>query len=113
ESPAVPLGGLRARHELGTIDMFDHAGPRRLTEARQAAEQLGALAAVAILDLQLAAAFTCRWDLDTCDGHAHAAVALAERLGRDQVRPKALAVLTGSASMRTDPGLTARYAAQA
>ena len=113
ETAGLPLWRLRALHELGTIDMFDHAGTRRLAEARQAAEQMGALAAVAILDLQLAAAFTCRWDLDTCDGHAHAAVALAERLGLDQVRAKALAVLTGSASMRADAGLTARYAAQA
>jgi DNA-binding CsgD family transcriptional regulator/tetratricopeptide (TPR) repeat protein len=113
ETAGLPLWRLRALHELGTIDMFDHAGTRRLTEARRAAEQLGALAAVAILDLQLAAAFTCRWDLDTCDGHARAAVALAERLGLDQVRSKALAVLTGSAAMRADTAQTDRYAAQA
>src|SRR5262249_18763660 len=65
------------------------------------------------LDLQLAAAFTCRWELGTCDAHAQAAVDLAERLGLDQVRAKALAVLTGSASMRADAGQTERYAARA
>jgi DNA-binding CsgD family transcriptional regulator len=113
ETAGLPLWRLRALHELGTIDMFDHAGTRRLAEARRAAEQMGALSTVAILDLQLAAAFTCRWDLDTCDGHAQAAVALAERLGLDQVRAKALAVLTGSAAMRADAGPAERYAAQA
>ena len=113
ETAGLPLWRLRALHELGTIDMFDHAGTRRLSEARRAAEQMGALSTVAILDLQLAVAFTCRWELDTCDAHARDAVALAERLGLDQVRAKALAVLTGSASMRADTGRTEHYAAQA
>jgi len=109
----LPLWRLSALHELGTIDMFDHAGVRRLSEARLAAEQMGALSTVAILDLQLAAAFTCRWELDTCDRHARDAVALAERLGLDQVRAKALAVRCGSAAMRADAGQTEHYAAQA
>src|SRR5262249_34215323 len=78
---SLPLGRLRARHELGPIDLLDHAGVERLSEARHVAEQMGALSTVAILDLQLAAAFTCRWELDTCDAHAQAAVGLAERLG--------------------------------
>ncbi|HEY4463453.1 MAG TPA: LuxR C-terminal-related transcriptional regulator, partial [Streptosporangiaceae bacterium] len=113
ETADLPLWRLRALHELGTIDLLDHAGVGRLSEARRAAEHMGALSTVAILDLQLAAGFTCRWDLGTCDAHAQAAVALAERLGLDQVRAKALAVLTGSASMRADAEQTERYAAQA
>ncbi len=113
EAVGLPLWRLRALHELGTIDLLDHAGVDRLSEARRAAEQMGALSTVAILDLQLAAGFTCRWDLDTCDAHAQAAVGLAERLGLGQVRAKALAVLTGSASLRADAGQTERYAARA
>src|SRR5260221_6504911 len=113
ETAGLPLWRLRALHELGTMDLLDHAGVGRLSEARRAAEQMGALSTVAILDLQLAAGFTCRWELDTCDAHAQAAVALAERLGLDQVRAKALAVLTGSASMRADAGQAERYAARA
>jgi DNA-binding CsgD family transcriptional regulator len=113
ETAGLPLWRLRALHELGTIDMFDHAGVERLAEARQAAEQMGALSTVAILDLQLAAAYTCRWALDTCDGHAQAAEKLAERLGLHQVRAKALAVLTGSAAMRADAARTEVYAAWA
>ena len=113
ETAGLPLWRLRALHELGTIDMFDHAGVERLSQARQAAGQMGALVTAAILDLQLAAAFTCRWDLDTCDRHAQAAVALAERLGLAQVRAKALTVLAGSASMRADAEATEGYAARA
>ena len=48
--------------------MFDHIGVERLSEARRLAEQMGALSTVAILDLQLSACFTGRWDLDRCDG---------------------------------------------
>jgi DNA-binding CsgD family transcriptional regulator/tetratricopeptide (TPR) repeat protein len=113
EAADLPLWRLRALHELGTIDLFDHAGVDRLAEARHAAERLGAVSTVAILDLQLAAAYTCRWELDTCDGHAQAAVAAAERLGLNQVRAKALAVLAGSAAMRADAEQAERYAAQA
>ncbi|HEX4254776.1 MAG TPA: AAA family ATPase [Streptosporangiaceae bacterium] len=113
ETARLPLWRLRALHELGTIDMFDHAGTERLAEARRAAERMGALITLAILDLQLAAAFTCRWDLDTCDRHARDAVALAQRLGLHQVRAKALTVLAGSASMRADAEVMEHYAAQA
>jgi len=93
--------------------MFDHAGTERLAEARRAAEQMGALITVAVLDLQLAADFTCRWELDTCDEHARAAVALAGRLGLHQIRAKALTVLAGSASMRADAAGAERHATQA
>jgi DNA-binding CsgD family transcriptional regulator/tetratricopeptide (TPR) repeat protein len=113
ETADLPLWRLRALHELGTIDLFDHAGVERLTEARHAAERLGAVSTVAILDLQLAAAYTCRWELETCDDHAQTAVAAAERLGLNQVRAKALAVLAGSAAMRADAEQAERYAAQA
>jgi DNA-binding CsgD family transcriptional regulator len=113
ETAGLQLWRLRALHELGTIDMFDHAGVERLSEARDAAEQMGALSTAAILELQLAADFTCRWELDTCDAHARAAVAAAERLALSQVRAKALAVLAGSASMRADAERAEEYAARA
>jgi DNA-binding CsgD family transcriptional regulator len=113
ETADLPLWRLRALHELGTIDMFDHAGVDRLAEAQHAAARLGAVSTAAILDLQLAAAYTCRWELGTCNTHAQAAVAAAGRLSLNQVRAKALAVLAGSASMRADAEQAERYAAQA
>jgi DNA-binding CsgD family transcriptional regulator len=113
EAADLPLWRLRALHELGTVEMFDHAGTDRLLQARQVAEQLGAMSTGAILDLQLTATFTCRWDLAACDAHATSAIAIAERLGLETVRAKALSLLVGSASMRADLAETERYAAAA
>jgi DNA-binding CsgD family transcriptional regulator len=106
----LPLWRLRALHELGTIDMYDHAGVDRLSQARHAAEQMGAMSTAAILDLQLSAAHTCRWDLDLADACALSAVTIAERLDLQLVRAKALALLAGTASMRADTVQTERYA---
>lgn len=110
EAADLPLWRLRALHELGTIDLFDHAGVDLLLQARRAADDMGAVSTAAVLDLQLSAAFTCRWDLDACDRHAASAISIAEALGLVQVRAKALAMLAGSASMRADPEATERYA---
>lgn len=113
EGADLALWRLRALHELGTVDLFDHAGADRLLQARGAAEQAGAMSTTAVLDLQLAAMFTCRWDLDACDAHATSAIAIAERLRLDQVRAKALALLAGSSSMRADLRATEQHAAAA
>jgi hypothetical protein len=110
QKPGLPLWRMRALRELGTIDLFDHAGVERLSEARRAAEQMGAMSTAAILDLQLSAGFTCRWELNQCDAHARSAPAIAERLGLEQIRAKALAMLTGSASMRAGAEDTEHYA---
>jgi DNA-binding CsgD family transcriptional regulator len=113
EEANLPVWRLRALHELGTVDMFERVDPGRLLEARRLGEQMGALSTVAVLDLQLAACFTARWDLERCDSHAGSALELAGRLGLDQVRAKALAMLAGSASMRADVKATERLAARA
>lgn len=108
EANDLPVWRLRALHELGTVDLFDHAGVDRLLQARQAAEKTGAMSTAAVLDLQLSAGYTCRWDLEACQAHAASAVAIAERLGLDQVRAKGLALLTGAASMRGEVAETER-----
>lgn len=111
EAADLPLWRLRALHELGTVDLFGHAGVERLLQARRAAEEMGAMSTAAVLDLQLSAAFTMRWDLDACDLSAHSAIAIAARLGLVQVRAKGFAMLCGSASMRADLAETERLAA--
>jgi DNA-binding CsgD family transcriptional regulator len=113
ESADLALWRLRALHELGTVELFDHAGVDRLLQARQSAEEMGAVSTAAVVDLQLSAGFTSRWDLDRCDAHARSALGIAERLGLDQVRAKALAMLAGSASMRADLAETDRYSSLA
>jgi DNA-binding CsgD family transcriptional regulator len=113
EQANLPVWRLRALHELGTVDMFERVDVDRLLEARQLGEQMGALGTVAVLDLQLSASFTGRWDLERCDTHARSALDIAERLGLDQVAAKALALMAGSASMRADVKATEWLAARA
>jgi len=93
--------------------MLERLDPSRLLAARRLGEEMGALSTVAVLDLQLAATYTGRWDLENCDVHARAAVARARRLGLDVVAGKGLALLMGSASMRGDVEGTRQWAAQA
>jgi tetratricopeptide (TPR) repeat protein len=113
ESANLPVWRLRALHELGTVDMFQRVDVDRLLAARALGEEMGALSTVAVLDLQLSAAFTARWDLERCDAHAGSALDVAGRLGLDQVAAKALALMAGSASMRADTRATERLAARA
>jgi DNA-binding CsgD family transcriptional regulator len=94
---------LRALHELGTIDMFDHAGTRRLGEARRAADDLGALSTAAVLELQLSATFLFRFALDEAAGHARSALAISERLGMGQIRAVALVFLGEIHGIRHEP----------
>jgi DNA-binding CsgD family transcriptional regulator len=113
EQASLPVWRLRALHELGTVDMFERVEVDRLLEARRLGEEMGALSTVAVLDLQLSACFTGRWDLERCDAHARSAVEFAGRLGLDHVAAKALAMMAGSASMRADVAATERLAARA
>jgi DNA-binding CsgD family transcriptional regulator len=113
EQAGLPVWQLRALHELGTVDMFERMDTGRLIEARQLGEQMGALSTVAVLDLQLSAAFTGRWDLERCDAHARSALDIAGHLRLDQVAAKALALMAGSASMRADLKVTEELAARA
>jgi hypothetical protein len=54
----------RALHELGTIDMFRDCSPHRLLEARELANELGALATVASVDIELTAVYALRFELE-------------------------------------------------
>jgi DNA-binding CsgD family transcriptional regulator len=113
EQAGLPVWRLRALHELGPVDMFERVDVDRLLEARRLGEQMGALSTVAVLDLQLMACFTGRWDLERCDAHGGSALELAGRLRLDQVAAKALAMMAGSASMRADVKTTEDLAARA
>ena len=100
---------LRALHELGTIEMFDHAGIGRLSEARRAADDLGALGTAAVLDLQLSAAFFFRFALDDAAGHARAALAMSEKLGMGQIRAIALVFLGEIFGLRQESAEMERF----
>jgi DNA-binding CsgD family transcriptional regulator len=112
EHANLPVWRLRALHELGIVDMFERADVHRLLEARRLGEQMGALSTVAVLDLQLSAAYHGRWDLDRSDAHAGSALDIAGHLRLDRVQAKALSMMVGSASMRADTSATERLAAR-
>ncbi len=64
EAHALTVWRSRALHELGTIDMFREASPRRLLEARALAMESGALVTAAWVEGELAALFNMRFELD-------------------------------------------------
>ncbi len=109
----LPVWRLRALHELGTIDMFDHAGSGRLAHARRIADELGAASTGALIDLQLTAAAMFRFDLDEAERHAHSALAASTRLGMSQLRAIALVFLAEVHAMRRDLAGMERYIALA
>lgn len=57
---ALPVVRIKSLQELGTIDMLETLGTARLEEARQEALAAGAMSMVAMVDLQLAAAYSAR-----------------------------------------------------
>jgi DNA-binding CsgD family transcriptional regulator len=113
DAARLEIWRLRALHELGTIELFDHAGSRRLSEARRTAGDLGALSTAAVLDLQLAAAFIFRFALDDAAEHARASLAISESLGLAQLRAIALVFLGEIYGLRQDPGEMERFLALA
>ncbi len=104
---------LRALHELGTIELFDHAGISRLAQARRSAGDLGALSTAAVLDIQLSAACFFRFALDEAADHARSALAISERLGMGQIRAVALVFLGEIFGLRQDPAEMERFFARA
>ena len=105
----LSLWQVRAMHELGTIDMFDHAGTERLVEARRTAAEFGALSTAAVVDLQLSAVRHSRFELALAADSARSALALSERLALGQVRAKALAMLAENAGWRGQREEMERY----
>jgi DNA-binding CsgD family transcriptional regulator len=109
EMENLPLWRLRALHELGTIELFEYAGVDRLGQARRMAEDLGALSAAAVLDIQLTAAYLFRFDPETGERHAAAALAASERLRLTQLRATALVFLAELHGLRRDSEAMERH----
>jgi DNA-binding CsgD family transcriptional regulator/tetratricopeptide (TPR) repeat protein len=57
---ALPVFRVKSLQELGTIDMLETLGTARFEEARREALAAGAISMVAMVDLQLAAAYSAR-----------------------------------------------------
>ncbi len=113
DSSRLAIWRLRALHELGTIEMFDHAGTERLIEARRSAEDLGAFSTGAVIDLQLCAAFILRFALDEAAQHARSALAISQRLGLAKVRAIVLLFLGEIHALRRENSDMERFLALA
>jgi DNA-binding CsgD family transcriptional regulator len=113
DAAGLAVWRMRALHELGTIDMFDHAGSGRLTEARRIAGELGAASTGAIIDLQLTATAVFRFELDEAEQHARSALATSTWLGLAMTSAIVLVFLAEVYAMRRDPAEMERYVALA
>ena len=109
DASGLAVWRLRALHELGTIDMFDHAGSDRLARARRIASELGAAGTGAVIDLQLTAAAVFRFELGEAERHAQSALAISTRLGLSQLRAVVLVFLAEVHALRQDEAGMERY----
>jgi len=109
----LPVRSLQALHELGTIELFDRGGTRRLSQAREIAQRLGAMGTQAVLDLQLTAAYLGRFAAGDAERHARAALAVSDRLGLQAVTAKALSGLAETCAQRRQRAEMEHYLAMA
>jgi DNA-binding CsgD family transcriptional regulator/tetratricopeptide (TPR) repeat protein len=113
DAAGLAVWRLRALHELGTIDMFDHAGTGRLSEARRIASELGAASTGAVIDLQLTATALFRFELDKAERHARSALAASTRLALGTTSAIVLVFCAEVYALRRDSGEMERFIALA
>ncbi len=82
DAAGLAVWRLRALHEVGTIDMFDHAGTERLAQARHTADELGAASTGSVIDLQLTAVAMFRFELGEAETHAQSALTISATFPR-------------------------------
>jgi DNA-binding CsgD family transcriptional regulator len=80
DAASLPAWRVRARHELGTLDLLGPARADRLLAARRDAEATGMLGTAAVLDVQITAVHALQMDHAATLRTAESGIALAERL---------------------------------
>lgn len=91
-SRQLPFRQVRALHELGTIDLLETGGWQRLMEAKHLAARVGAGSVLAVLDLQLANAWSLGTDLERAYAAAWRCRQAAGRMGMRRMEAMASAV---------------------
>jgi len=104
---------IAALHELGTVDMLEHAGTARLSEARELANKSGALSTMTVIDLQLANAWSMGTDLDRAMASALECRERASRIGARRIEANALGVQAFIHGVRADRRQAERAAEEA
>jgi AAA ATPase domain len=102
----------RALHELGTIDMFRECSPRRLLQARKLAEDSGALATVAAVDIELTAVYLMRFEVEESLAAAHRALEASRRFRLPGITSTALLFTGEACALRMDRSGMERILAQ-
>ena len=100
-------------HELGTIEMFEESGSSRLCEAKRLAVECGAVSTAAVLDLQLANAWSLGTDLDRALDAAQRSQQAAARLQMNRVEAMAVAAQACIVATRGEREHTETLAEQA
>jgi DNA-binding CsgD family transcriptional regulator len=90
-SSGLPVRQIRAMHELGTIEMLEEGGYKRLCKARSLAFESGAISVATVIDLQLANIWSLGTDLDRALGAAKDSELAARRLKMRRVEAMAIA----------------------
>jgi DNA-binding CsgD family transcriptional regulator len=86
----LPVRQIRAMHELGTIEMLEEGGYKRLCKARSLALESGAISVATVLDLQLANVWSLGTDLDRAMEAAKRCELAAKRLKMRRVEAMAI-----------------------
>jgi DNA-binding CsgD family transcriptional regulator len=100
----LPVWRLRARHELGTVALLERSDVHDLLEAYRLAEDIGAMATAAILDLEISAGmYGSDWfDAERARFHAQRAVRHGSQLGMGLVVAFGWQRLAGIAFLSND-----------
>ena len=108
-----PILRIRAKHQLGMAQVLESGATCKLSEARDLACQAGAISTMALIDLQLATAWSVSPDLDRALTAARSCQRSASRFRQRRVEAMAWCVQAAIAGLRRDPDETERAVGQA
>ncbi len=108
-----PILRIRAKHQIGIVQILESGTTTKLSEARDMASRAGAVSTTVLIDLQLAAAWSVGIDLDRALAAARSCQQTARRIRQHRVEAMAWCVQAAIAGLRRDADETERAASQA
>lgn len=108
-----PILRIRAKHQIGIAQVLESGATRELSEARDLAARAGAISTIALIDLQLATAWSVGPDLDRALTAARSCQRSAGRIRQRWVEAMAWGVQAAIAGVRRDADETEHAVAQA
>jgi hypothetical protein len=108
-----PILRIRAKHQIGIAQVLESGATSKLSEARDLAARAGAISTTALIDLQLATAWSVGPDLDRALTAARSCQQAASRVRERRVEALAWCVEATVAGLRRDPDETERAVGQA